>query len=142
MNSDIFVEASGTGFKLALTELAPGIDLCRVTMNDGGSLDTSTGIITYTEKPETVSYLYQTKSPYSHTMEVNWTPVFAEETVLPGDVNGDGALTSSDLVLLSRYMLGTVALTDEQIAAADVNGDGLITAADTVLLAKKILSGS
>lgn len=141
-SNDVFIEASETGYKLALAKLVSGIDLSRVTMNDGGSLDASTGIVTYTEKPETVSYLYQTNSPDGITMDVNWTPVFAESTVLAGDLDGDGMLSSADVVMLAKYLVGTVTLTDDQIAAADLNGDGAVTAADTVLLAKKLLSGN
>lgn len=65
-----------------------------------------------------------------------------EPTPLVGDVNGDGMLSSADAVLLARYLLGSVTLTDEQLAAADINSDGVITTADTVLLAKKLLAGN
>lgn len=51
-------------------------------------------------------------------------------------------LSSADAVLLARYLLGSVTLTDEQLAAADINSDGVITTADTVLLAKKLLAGN
>jgi hypothetical protein len=49
-----------------------------------------------------------------------------------GDVNGDGAITSSDTNLINKYVSGkTAAITGEaKLTAADVNGDGSITAED------------
>lgn len=44
-----------------------------VTMTDGGVLEN--GMVTYTEKPATVTYTYNTGKG---EMEVEWTPVFAE----------------------------------------------------------------
>ena len=53
-------------------------------------------------------------------------------TIIPGDVNGDGQVTSADLMLLSLYLAGHPV----QICyiASDVNGDGRITSADLMLL--------
>lgn len=140
LHTDAAVSTIGAKYSLNLWTLVPGLDLTRVTMNDGCTLNTTTGIVTYTEKPETISYLYQTNSPSSDTMEVTWTPVFAEVSLLPGDLDGDGVLSSSDLILLSKHLLGTVTLTGEQQVLADLNDDRLITAADAVLLAKRLLS--
>ena len=52
--------------------------------------------------------------------------------IIYGDVNGDGAITSSDTNLINKYVSGkiTAILGDLKQAAADVNGDGIITAAD------------
>ena len=131
------LKRSGNGYVLNMNELVPGIDLTRVTMNDGGVLDTGTGIVTYTEKPDTVKYKYATHSKDDTKMSVSWTPVF-EQTVLLGDLNGDGELTSVDVVLLARYLAGAEALTEAQLTAADLNADGVITSADLVLLARKV----
>lgn len=58
----------------------------------------------------------------------------------PTDLDGDGQWDTSDLNLLSRYLTGSVTLTDSQKIAADLNHDGSITSADAVLLAKKLLT--
>jgi len=51
---------------------------------------------------------------------------------VPGDVNGDGVVTSADVALLRAYLAGfPLAINHE---AADVNGDGQVTAADLTLL--------
>lgn len=59
--------------------------------------------------------------------------------LLPGDMNGDGAVTDADAVYLLRYTL----FGDEYPLASDgdVNGDGAITDADAVYLLRYTLFG-
>ena len=52
---------------------------------------------------------------------------------IPGDLNGDGKIDASDLVLLANALAGNVTLTNQ--GAADVFQDGIINAADLVTLA-------
>lgn len=56
------------------------------------------------------------------------------EVVLYGDVNGDGTVDISDVMLLAKYYSGVRELTDRQLAAADVNGDGAVDVLDVTLL--------
>lgn len=56
-----------------------------------------------------------------------------------GDINGDGVVTSADAVLLARYLVDLVSLSDAQYYRADINGDGDITSADAVLMAKLLV---
>ena len=109
---------------------------------DGGTLDTETGIVSYSTRPETVSYAYRTNAPTNATanaamLPVSWEAVY-DEPVLSGDLDGDGELTSADVVLLARYLAGAETLTEAQLTAADLNADGVITSADLVLLARKV----
>lgn len=61
-------------------------------------------------------------------------------TVIPlGDLSGDGEIDTADCLLLKRYCLGTLKLTDEQQAVADVNKDGFIGAFDYLLIKRHIL---
>lgn len=53
-----------------------------------------------------------------------------ETTVLLGDVNGDGRVTSPDARLALRAAARLIALTPEQSAVADYDRDGNITSAD------------
>ena len=59
-----------------------------------------------------------------------------------GDVNGDGKIDASDVVMLRKYMANynfdTNTSNIEVKAGADVNGDGGISASDVVLLRKYI----
>jgi FOG: WD40-like repeat len=68
----------------------------------------------------------------SGTSSVTGTTGKITSGIIYGDVNGDGAITSSDTNLINKYVSGkTSAITDEtKKIAADVNGDGSITAAD------------
>ena len=60
-----------------------------------------------------------------------------EETpdFVPGDVNGDGDVTVSDVVLTAQKAVGMSPSLFVNEAAGDVNGDGQITVADVVLIA-------
>ena len=56
-----------------------------------------------------------------------------------GDVNGDGKLNNTDIILLGRaYMAGDG---DKYLAVADMNNDGRITNADIILLGRLYMTG-
>lgn len=60
---------------------------------------------------------------------------------IQGDVNGDGAITITDVSMVVAFILGVQS--DAFIAAyADVNGDGSITITDVAEIVKTILNGS
>lgn len=63
------------------------------------------------------------------------------EIVLYGDLNGDGTISNSDLVLMKKHILDISPLSGAYLTAADLNkaGDGATTR-DIVLLKKHILS--
>ena len=63
----------------------------------------------------------------------------SESSVLIGDVNCDGQVTTSDVVLTARQIVGLVNISEQQQTLADVNGDDKITNADVILLARYIL---
>lgn len=64
-------------------------------------------------------------------------------TYLVGDVNGDGKISSSDLLKLEKYIINpsNVPLNSEQKINADINGDGKITTSDLLKLEKYIVFG-
>ena len=53
-----------------------------------------------------------------------------------GDLDGDGDVAAADAVLMARYLVDLVDLTEEQRLAADITHDGDITSADAILLAR------
>lgn len=63
-----------------------------------------------------------------------------EETILLGDVNGDGKITPADYVKIKNHIMGTSTLSGNALKAADMNGDGKITPADYVKV-KNIIMG-
>ncbi len=62
-----------------------------------------------------------------------------EVTVFRGDLNGDGALSSSDYSCLSSYFTGSVSFVAEVVA--DVNNDGIVSSTDLITMSS-VFAGS
>ena len=56
-----------------------------------------------------------------------------------GDINNDGKISSTDYILLRKYILKTDNLNNEQKKAADINKDNKINSSDYVLIRNKII---
>lgn len=65
---------------------------------------------------------------------------FVSLLILPGDVNGDGSITTADIVTMVNFLSGTTPPTF-CFDNADLNGDGVISVADIVMLVNLLLSG-
>ncbi len=64
---------------------------------------------------------------------------YSQTQILLGDLNGDGKLSVTDVVLLRKAILaGSPA---DEVPAGDLNGDGSLSVTDVVLLRKVILAG-
>ena len=59
---------------------------------------------------------------------------------IPGDVDGDGKVTTKDSILIRRYLLGGWNITINE-DAADVDKDGKITVKDSILIRRYLLGG-
>jgi hypothetical protein len=59
-----------------------------------------------------------------------------------GDVNGDGAITSTDARLVLQAAAGKVTLTAEEERLADMDGDGKITPTDARLILQEAVGKS
>ena len=59
-------------------------------------------------------------------------------SVLQGDMNGDGRITSLDAAIIYQHVMQGRALTDAKLLAADINGDGRITSLDAALLYRRV----
>ena len=66
---------------------------------------------------------------------------FYGDIVIPGDVDGDGAVTMKDLLALRAAIAGTADLDEKGAEAADVNGDGVVNMKD-ILTLRRILAGA
>ena len=53
---------------------------------------------------------------------------------IPGDVNGDGKVDTSDAKLIMQYDLGLIDEEDLLLVAADINGDGKVDTSDAKLI--------
>lgn len=60
-------------------------------------------------------------------------------TYLRGDVNGDGARSAVDYMLIKNHILNRNVLGGTQLSIADVNRDGSVTASDYMLIKNHIL---
>ena len=58
---------------------------------------------------------------------------------LKGDVNNDGAVNASDIVILNQALLGLTKLSGDDFFAADMDGNGSLSATDLLNLRQKVL---
>jgi hypothetical protein len=68
------------------------------------------------------------------TIGVN--PFAANFAVLPGDVNGDGVVSASDVVLIRNQIQGTG--DPSMIGWADIDGSGTVDLSDFTVARKKL----
>lgn len=59
---------------------------------------------------------------------------FTVGDLIKGDINSDGSVEMSDIVLLQKHLLSSESLTAEQCRAADISNDGTVDIFDMVLL--------
>ena len=58
----------------------------------------------------------------------------------PGDLDGDGVVSSADALLVLRYSMNLSNLTANQLLAADVNGDGVVNSVDATLIMRQSMN--
>ncbi len=68
-------------------------------------------------------------------------PVSMADSAGKGDINLDGKITSTDVLQLKQYLVGTRDLTWQGLQNADLNGDGSISGTDLTLL-QNLLTGT
>ena len=59
-------------------------------------------------------------------------------TIILGDINGDGNINVSDIALAASHIKGIRALTPQQQKAADITGDGQINVSDIAAISAHI----
>jgi hypothetical protein len=62
-------------------------------------------------------------------------PMHSAKAIVPGDLNGDGAVDINDAILAS-HAFGTATGDPEYNSAADLNSDGFVDILDMLILAK------
>ena len=67
-------------------------------------------------------------------------PACAAGASLVGDVNLDGKITNTDMLLLKQHIVETTVLTGQSFNNADINGDDRITTTDVQMLNHTILN--
>ena len=117
------------------------------TVNDDGSI-TAGSIAVQTKKSSTTDvevlasdeldaskvYKVSIYNDFSKLYEIGFkTPV---SSVIPGDVNGDGSVTSSDITALYNYLLNG---DSSSLVNGDQDGDGFITSGDVTIVYNVLL---
>ncbi|MBR5638175.1 MAG: C10 family peptidase [Muribaculaceae bacterium] len=96
-----------------------------------GTHYTVTGLL-----PET-TYIYDVKAIYPGNKESVWsnlievTTLESSSTVVLGDVNCDGSVTTADVTCIYNYLLNG---DETYLATSDVDGDGFITTTDITVI--------
>ncbi len=123
----------------------------RLSVEEGDSTsrvitDITNKFYTVTGLTEGGTFNYRVKAYYVNGTQSAWsnietvTLVDNGPVVVPGDVNGDGAVAIADVTLLIDYLLG--ANVDIVEANSDVNGEEGITIGDVTALIDKLLGGN
>ncbi|MGI6270696.1 MAG: carbohydrate-binding domain-containing protein [Candidatus Howiella sp.] len=118
------------GFVVTVSD-ADGNTLISVTTTWDSSLTHSVGYVLYSGESLTAGS--------SYTLTVSEEPEEEEETILSGDLDGDGLITVSDVVLLRQIIL-TGEWSDRELTAGDLDISGGLTVSDVVALRALILS--
>ena len=63
------------------------------------------------------------------------------KVIVKGDINGNGAITVTDVVMAAYYSLESIDLDQEEGMAADVNSNGAVTVTDVYMIAMRALEG-
>ena len=66
----------------------------------------------------------------------SWLFEKQSQTIVYGDVNGDGKINAMDATITARHAVGSITLSDDALVSADVNGDGKINAFDATFIAR------
>ena len=63
----------------------------------------------------------------------------APPDALPGDVNGDGSVNSTDALAVLRYSMGLIGLDPDELERADVDSSGTVDSADALTILRMAL---
>jgi len=113
--------------------------------------DTTTHYIAYEINPKRFTpQTRQTTDQFGpHTMQIDTSKfllvptkkIAFRECIDPGDVNGDGKVSVSDVIYLINYLFKGGPLPIPELLVGDVNGDGKVTVSDVVYLINYLFKG-
>ncbi|MBR1422219.1 MAG: fibronectin type III domain-containing protein [Ruminococcus sp.] len=102
--------------------------------------ETTNNTFTVSGLTKDTAYKFYVRSVYGDVEGQTSNTVTATTHGVRGDVNSDGTVNASDLLLIKAHIKGVGKLTDAQKAIADVNGDGKVNSSD-LLLIKSYIKG-
>ena len=121
--------------------------LCRILPKEGFAYDSSGDLVARLDADGKIYPLKEGVGTLEVRLcDIDETPEKVTVTVRraprdSGDVDGDGAVTMKDVLLLRKVVAGAAKLTPEFKKYADVDGDGSVNMKD-ILLLRKILAGA
>ncbi len=133
--STILTETTVTTVSTPTPTTASSTTTTKVTTGTSNSSTSTTKSTTATTKATT------TTSATSNTngTTVTTTSQQPSSDVLLGDANVDGKVTTADLLILKKHLLGTSELSAQGKLNADTNKDGKVSTADLLVLKKYLL---
>lgn len=121
-----------------------GQDLEGVSLKDGTILTLTFKVGTEVEARQKLDINVTCSAAYDGNLkDVNVTTRNGSVTILdftPGDVNGDGNINITDLVLVRRYIVGGYDVTIN-VNAANVDDDGKVSPLDVIVLRRYLAGG-
>ena len=89
-------------------------------------------------KFDKAGYLVNSDKPDDEITSDDETTSEENDSVKPGDANGDNEINVSDIAVSAAHIKGIKPLTDEQQKAADVNNDDKVNVTDIAMIASHI----
>ena len=83
---------------------------------------------------------YDHGTRYKYEIDLYSGEVLTASTENYGDMNSDGDISVSDVIILHKYLHGVKSLTKKEYEVADINADGLVNIFDFVHLKKEVIS--
>lgn len=104
------------------------------TYLNSASIDYSAGYTAPTKLKATGGKYTFTYNASTLVLKIDYEPV-----KLPGDINGDGNISVSDVIFVMKHMVGKITLNEEQFLCADTDSNGRITIVDVLNIQKMVL---
>ena len=127
--------------QLLTTRLLYGYDVYGVYTWTNGEASLTGTFVKEERRIEPGKYLIYAEIHGSDNYSAMWFELVDDEPTterVPGDVNGDGQVTGTDLIRLRKYLAGEDVVIN--LSNADVTGDGTVSGTDLIRL-RKYLAG-
>ncbi len=135
-----YTNAYGTQNYIQLSQLIDG------TASDFCNADVYVDLAKALGTTGTVTLDYYTLSVYGIGGDsVTWHALatakpFVAPDRAPGDVNGDGVVSTADATMIFRHILGTAVLDEDTLQAGDYDGNGTVSSTDVRRILKDIVN--
>ena len=107
--------------------------------NNAVATVSASGLVTAIGVGNTTITVTASKAGFNNALPVLVPVTVTKDSILMGDVSGDGVLNVGDVVVAVNIVLGKVTPTPAQLAAADLNGDGVVNVQDIIKIVNLLL---